>query len=208
MSFLCNSGYVHSRTFFTPKIHPPPITSYHLACLPSLPCSQPPYQASHPTLPATPPCLPPNPACLSCLPSQTALPASSATTALQALRRASAVLVLLQQLCVCGASQRATPSNILHTPSNILCTPSKILHTPSKILCTPSNMPPPILYVNLTCGAADTPSAWPLPPSLVNCGLEPPCEDLEGYIEYLGGAMWKTQEFRRLTVCARESASI
>ena len=68
------------------------------------------------------------------------MPASSATTVSQALQRASAVLVLLQRLCVWGASQRATPSNILHTQSNILCTPSKILCTPSKILCAPSNI--------------------------------------------------------------------
>ena len=59
---------------------------------------------------------------------------------LQALRRVSAVLVRLQRLCVGGASQRAAPSNILHTQSDMLCTPSNILRTPSKILLTPSNI--------------------------------------------------------------------
>ena len=63
-----------------------------------------------------------------------------ATNASLAMLCASAVLSLLQRLCVCGASPCATPSNVLPTPSNILPTPSYILCTPSKILCTPSNI--------------------------------------------------------------------
>ena len=97
--------------------------------LPSILQGQPPYPASHPTLPPTQPCQPPvlasNPALPSCL-------SSSGTVALQTLQGTGAVLVLLHRLCVWGASQIATPSNILHTPPNI--TPPKILHTPSKIL--------------------------------------------------------------------------
>ena len=111
---------------------------------PTLPATRPcppPHQACHHTLPTTAPCPPPHPACL---PSLAVLTASSATTASLALLRACAVLVLLQRLCWCGASQRATPSNILRTPSKVLCTrhstPSKILHTSSKILCIPSNI--------------------------------------------------------------------
>ena len=87
-------------------------------------------------------------------------------TASRALRRASAVLVLLQRLCVCGASQRATPSKILHTPSNILRT-----------VTLQNSEYPPILYVNLTCSAVDamdTRSARPLPQDVVICGVEPP----------------------------------
>ena len=105
--------------------------------IPLQPPGQPSHQALLPTLPTTPPGPPSHIARPTCQP---ALPASTATTVSQALQRASAVLVLLQRLCVWGASQRATPSNILHTQSNILCTPSKILCTPSKILCAPSNI--------------------------------------------------------------------
>ena len=85
------------------------------------------------TLPAIPPGQPPHPA------PDPALPAASSTgtTASRALRRASSLLVLLQRR---GASQCATPSNILHTPSKILHTPSKILHTPSKNLRTLSKI--------------------------------------------------------------------
>ena len=44
------------------------------------------------------------------------------------------------RLYLTGASQSATPSNILYTPSNILLTPSNILCTPSNILCSPFNI--------------------------------------------------------------------
>ena len=88
----------------------------HPASLPTLP-ALPPSLALHTTRPTTPPSPPPHSACL---PSLTALLSCSATTASRALRRASAVLIHLQRLNVWGASQSATPSNILHTPSNIL----------------------------------------------------------------------------------------
>ena len=63
------SNYVQSRTFFTPKIHPPQTTRPHPptwpATLPGPPPdrpatqpAQPSHPARHPTLPATPPCLP------------------------------------------------------------------------------------------------------------------------------------------------------
>ena len=83
------------------------------------------------------------------------------------------------------------PSNILHTPSKILCTPSKIPCTPSNILRTPSNIlrtPSNIIRKSylwcrghpigtaLATGRGELWSRTPLP-----------CEDLEGYIEYLGG---------------------
>ena len=162
-------NYVHSRTFFTPKIHPPPTTrpARPLARSPRPP-GQPPDPARHPTQPATtrpatPPCLPAFPDSL-----------ASGMTASRALRRASAVLILLQWLCVWGASQRATPSNILHIPSNILCIPSKKICIPS--FYVPHLLfyvPPPIVYVNLTCGAVDTQSERTLPPGVVNCGVEP-----------------------------------
>ena len=173
-------NYDHSRILITQKVHPLLPPGQPPPPLPPAPARHP---ARHPTWPSIPPCTPPpgppGPATPHAgLPSQTALPASSATTALQALRRAGAVLVLLQRLCVWGASQRATPSNILHTPSNILCTPwpSNILRTPSKfyvprlIFYVPHlifYVPPPILYVDLTCGAVDTQSAWPLQPGVV-----------------------------------------
>ena len=49
-------NYVHARTFFTPKIHPPPITR------PATRPGPPPDQARHPTRPATRPGPPPDPA--------------------------------------------------------------------------------------------------------------------------------------------------
>ena len=140
------------------------------------------HPACHPAPPASPPCLP----------SQAVLPTSSATTASLALRRASAVLVLLQRLCVWGASQRAIPSNILHTQSNILRTSCKILCTPSKILCTPSNIlhksylrrsEHPICMA-LAPGCSELWSWTPPPCHSVKTRR---CEDKEGYIECFGG---------------------
>ena len=66
-------NYVHARTFFTPKIHPHPITwpatrpgpPPDQASQPTRPATHP---ARHPTLPATPPSLPPHPACCHTLP--------------------------------------------------------------------------------------------------------------------------------------------
>ena len=53
LNILCN--YVHSRTFTTPNIHPPPTTMP-----PPPPSAPPPDPASHPTLPPIPPCQPPH----------------------------------------------------------------------------------------------------------------------------------------------------
>ena len=51
-------NYVHSRTFFTQKIHPPPPPPPPPpAPHPTLPATPP---ARHPTLPAIPPCPPPH----------------------------------------------------------------------------------------------------------------------------------------------------
>ena len=60
-------NYVHSRTFFTLKIHPPPTTLPAPLPLPATRPGPPPdlpatRLASHPTLPDTPPCQPPHPA--------------------------------------------------------------------------------------------------------------------------------------------------
>ena len=148
-----------------------PVHSSPRRYIPLQPPGQPSHQALLPTLPTTPPGPPSHIARPTCQP---ALPASSATTVSQALQRASAVLVLLQRLCVWGASQRATPSNILHTQSNILCTPSKFLCTPSEIPHLIFYVPSPIFYINLSCDSVHTLSALPLPPGVVNCGVESP----------------------------------
>ena len=86
-------------TMFSPE------HSLLLRSIPLRPPGPPPDPTPHPTPPFTPPCQPPHPAGL---PSQTALPASSATTASRALQRASAVLVLLQRLCV-GCKSTCNP---------------------------------------------------------------------------------------------------
>ena len=105
LNMLCN--YVHARTFFTPKIHPPPITRPATrpgpppdpARHPTRPATHPPsHPARHPTQPATPPSLPPHPACD---PTHVAHSAR-ATTASRSLRRAGAVLVVLRRLYVWG----------------------------------------------------------------------------------------------------------
>ena len=102
-----------------------PFRSNHPARHPTRPATRPgspPDPARHSTLPATRPGQPPHPAqpaCSPCLPSLPACPFSSGMTASQTLQSASAVLVLLRRLYVRGASQSATPSNILHTPSTI-----------------------------------------------------------------------------------------
>ena len=162
LNIRCN--FVHSRTFFTPKIHPPLTTwpAPRLAHDQNRPATRPgpsPDPAPHPTqAPPPPPCLPPR---LAGLPSQTALPASSATTASRALRCTSAVLVLLQRLCVWGASQHATPSNILHSGTHhlIFYIPHLIFYIPPPKFYIPHlifYITPPKLYINLTCGALDT----------------------------------------------------
>ena len=169
-------------TMFSPE------HSLLLRSIPLRPPGQPPDPARHPTRPPIPPRPSPHPAShptlQACLPRQPCQPR-------QRRRRRERCNALVQSLsfcngCVWGASQRATPSNFLHTPSNILCTPFNILCNPSKILHIPTNIlrAPPILYVNLTCGAVDTRSARPLPPGVMNCGVEPSflVKTLVGYI--------------------------
>ena len=95
----------------------------------------------HPTRPATRPGTPTDPSYLPCLPACAFLSGWVRHTASRTLRGASAVLVLLQRLYVCRASQSAIPSNILYILSDILLPPPhNILRTPSKILCTLSNI--------------------------------------------------------------------
>ena len=163
-------NYVHSRTFFTLKIHPPLITrpaippgqphhqAWHLTRPATRPC-QPPDPALHPTRPATSPGLPLNPAGL---PSLKALPASSATTVSLALRRASAVLVLLQG-CMCGVQVNVQPTPIFYTTHLIFYVqqPHLKFYVPPPKFYIPhliSYVPHPIFYVNLTvaCDAVDT----------------------------------------------------
>ena len=127
LNILCN--HVHCRTVFTPKIHPPPPP------WPAPPPGPPPHQGQ-----------PPHPACL---PSQTALPSSSATTVSRALQRASAVLVLLQRLCV-WVQVNVLPPPIFYThhlifyiPPPKFCLPHLIFYV-THLICY---VPPPILYV-------------------------------------------------------------
>ena len=61
-------NYVHTRTFFTPKIHPPPITRPATRpgpppIRPAIPPGPPPHPACHPTQPAATPCLRPHSCC-------------------------------------------------------------------------------------------------------------------------------------------------
>ena len=155
---------------------PPPAPARHLTLPPIPPCLSP-CLASHPTwpsttLPATPPCLPAFP---------DSLARSSATTASRASQRASAVLVLLQRLCVWGASQRATPSKILRTPSNILRTPSNIIRK-SYLWCRGHP-----IGTALAAGRGELWRRTPLP-----------CEVLEGYIKYFGGLCRILDRIRRI----------
>ena len=154
-------NYVHSRTFFTqglrrsipllppappppPPPGPPTDPARHLTRSPNGPPSHP---ARHPTLPATPPG--PPPPCASqhaaCLPSQISLPASSARTASRALRRASAVLILLQR--VCGVQVNVQSRPIFYTPHLIFYVPHLKFYThppkffvPHLIFYYPSNI--------------------------------------------------------------------
>ena len=182
-------NYFHSRTFFTPKIHPPPTTT---------PCP-PPHLALHPNRPATPPYPPPHPAGplspghdgVAIVATRWCRPRRSAKAVCVGWRSTNNLRTLSNKL--------HTLSNFLHTLSNILRTLSNKLHTLSNILHTLSNIlrtylifyvpylifyvpylrfyiPYPIFYVMLTCDAAtvDTQSARPLPPGVVNC----PCVTL------------------------------
>ena len=130
---LCDYVQSSNNSYSEEQVHSAPSLPANQPCPPSDPALHPtgpatlPCQPSYPAAPQ--PCQPPvpasNPALSSC-------PSSSGTTALQTLQGTGAVHVLLHRLCMWGASQSATPSNILHTPSNI--TPQKILYTPFKIL--------------------------------------------------------------------------
>ena len=191
-------NYVHTRTLFTPKIHPPLITQ------PATWPGQPPDPASHltllatdlahhPTLPATPPCPPPHPACDPTLPALSAL----ATTASWLLWRASAALVVLRRLYVWGEGHLMiyipylisyVPCPIFYIPRLIFIfyilhlifyVPHLLFYIPHLIFYVPYLIfytPYPIFYVTLTCDAAtvDIWSARPLPPGVVNC----PCVTL------------------------------
>ena len=159
--------------------------------------------AHHPTLPDTLPCPPQHPASQwqpphhVGLPSQTALPASSATTASGALRRASAILVLLQRLCVGSASQCETLSNILHTPSNFLHNPSKF-YKPHLILY----VIPLIFYVSLSCDAVDTQSAQTLPgacPRALGMGLRYVISVTKNEAKNEAGWQWMLSKLHCLT---------
>ena len=90
-----------------------------------------------------------------------------------------------------GASQRAAPP-IFYTPCLIFYVPHLKFYVPPPKFYIPHlifYVPPQIFNVNLTSDAVDTLLAQPLPPGVVNCGVELnlnplPCEDLEGCIEY------------------------
>ena len=112
-------NYVHARTFFTLKIHPPPITRPATRPGPPPdparhPSGPPSHQARHPTQPATPPRLPPHPACE---PTHVAHSAR-ATTASLSLRCAGAVLVVLRRLYVWGEGHL-----IIYIPFPKYCVP-------------------------------------------------------------------------------------
>ena len=176
-------------TIFTPEhsLLRRSIPSDHLAHLarhptgrhPTRPATRPgppPDLNRHPTQPATPPGPPPHPACL---PSRAVFPASSATTASQALRRACAVLVLLQKaVCAwCKSTWGRQPPPIFYKLHLIFYIPHlKFYLPPPKFYLPPPKfyLPPPIFYINLTCHAVNTLSARPLPPGVGNCEVEPP----------------------------------
>ena len=126
----------------------------------------------------------------------TVTPPRGFTTASLALRRSCAVLVLLQRLCGCGASQHATPP-IFYTPHLIFYVPHlKFYLLPPKFYIPPPKfyIPPPIFYINLTVVPVMqwTPYRHGPCPNVTwreeLCSWTPlPCEDKEGYIECLGG---------------------
>ena len=102
----------------------PPCPPSHPSSRPARPATRPgppPDPARHGvTRPDPPPHLASHPSLQACLPRQPCPPLewpSSAATASRSLLRDSAVLCLLQRLCVSGASQRATPSSpIFYVP--------------------------------------------------------------------------------------------
>ena len=54
-------------------------------------------------------------------------------------------------------------------PLKFYISPPKFYIPPPKFYITP-----PKFYIYLTCNAVNTRSARPLPPGVVNCGVEPP----------------------------------
>ena len=118
-------------------------------------------------LPATPPGPPPHPACL---PSLTALPASSATTVFRALQCASASSSSCKG-CRCGVHVNVQTPPIFYTPHLMFYVPPLKFYVLPQKFYVPHlifYVPPPIFYVNLACDAVDTQLALPLPPSVVN----------------------------------------
>ena len=193
-NILCD--YVHTRTFFTPKIHPPLITWPT-----TWPCP-PPDPARHPALPATPPCPPPHPA---------RHPTSPATTPCLRPRSSSPLspghdcdAIVATRWCHPRCSAKAVcvgwrsliiympylitkvpypifyiPYLIFYTPHLIFYVPYLIFYVPYLIFYVPYlifYIPYQIFYVTLICDVAtvDTLLARPLPPGVVNC----PCVTL------------------------------
>ena len=120
---------VHSRTYFTQKIHPPPTTR------PATRPGPPPYPVHHPTLlphPACPLSLSPGHDCVAIVATRWCSPCRSAKAVCVGCRSSNNLRTLSIKLC--------TLSNFLHTLSNILCTLSNILPTLSNIVHTLSNI--------------------------------------------------------------------
>ena len=127
-------------------------------------CYPTPHLACHSTPPPGPP---PHPACL---PSLTALPASSATTVFRALQCASASSSSCKG-CRCGVHVNVQTPPIFYTPHLMFYVPPLKFYVLPQKFCVPHlifYVPPPIFYVNLACDAVDTQLALPLPPSVVN----------------------------------------
>ena len=111
-------NYVHSRTFFIPKIHPLQTTR------PTIPPCLPPRQASHLTLPATPPGPPPDlPSCQASHPTRPANPPCHPTLPACRRRRSRSwrcdALVPSSASCkgrVCGVQVNVQPPPIFCTP--------------------------------------------------------------------------------------------
>ena len=177
-------NFVHSKTFFTPKIHPPLITRpapppTPPARHPTRPATRPDppsHPARHPTRPATPPGPVSHPTLQGCLPRQLCQPRQPR----RCRERCDALVQSSSSCngCVCGVKVNVQPPPIFYTPHLKFYVPHLKFYVPPPKFYVPRvifYIPPPILYVNLLiCGAVDTRSAWPLPPCVVNCGVEPP----------------------------------
>ena len=138
-------NYVHSRTFFTLKIHPPQTTMP--APRPPLPATRPcppPDPACHPTLPATPPCPPPyqarhyqasHPTLQGCLPRQPCPPR-------QPRLRHERCDTLVQSSsscdgCVCGMQVNVIPPPRFYVPHLIFYVPPPKFYVPHLIFYLP-----------------------------------------------------------------------